>query len=509
MSKTKKAIIFNCAILLIIAILLLISFYQLSLVNNVKIFEKNLFIVASIFLTIITIAISNIIFFSKNVTTEKVFLLTVPIICIIFMICMPMFRSHDELRHWTKAYEISTGKFVASVIDEKVQSELPTSVANGVNKYWRNIKYGDVIKSLNNDLNENDTKLQSMKEVALYSPVQYMPQVLGILIAKIFTNKVIILAYMARLFNLIISVAIMYLTIKTIPYGKKVLLLLSLLPLSIEAFSSMSPDAITISVIFLFIAYVLKLKENKEELINKKDILILSILSIIIALCKIVYIPIVFLLLLLPKEKFKTHKQKYLIIIPIITFSIIINLIWLRIANSFLSVSSQGSSATKVVDIIKNPIKYVQILLYTMNYYGNSYFNTLFGSVLAWGEYVKLYFIVPFTFGTLFMFESTTDKELKEKFRKYDIIIMLLISIAVIGLIFTSLYIQWTDTEKSVLIQGIQGRYFIPIMPLVALLLSKIKIHSDYKPDNILKIIGISSILLQIYIMLSIIIVHV
>lgn len=508
MKKKNKIILFNIILVIVLAILLLISYYELSIANNkIGALSTKSFISASIILSCISLIISNIIFIKKEISTSKIFICVVPITCLIFMFVMPMFRSHDELRHWLKAYEISEGTLVSKVIDGEVQSELPAAVANGVNKYWRNIKYSDVLKSMKNELDKNDKKLHSMKEVALYSPVQYLPQSLGISVTKLFTNKVMYMAYMARFFNMIFCLMLVYLAIKITPIGKKTILLISLFPLSIEAFSSMSPDGMTIGIILLFIAYVLKLKFG-DELVKKKDIVILTILSIGIALCKIVYIPIVLLMLIVPKEKFKESKYKYITLIPIIIISFFINLLWLKIANSFLTLSSAGDSSNKVTQILKNPIKYLQTVLYTINYYGDSYVNTLFGSVLAWGEYVKLYYIVPFTFGMLFLFDSTTSKSLKNKFNKFDIILIVCICIVIVGLIFTSLYVQWTDANESNTIQGVQGRYFIPIMFLVAIILSNMKINTEYKEENITKAIGILGIILQVYIMLSIMIIH-
>ena len=59
--------------------------------------------------------------------------------------------------------------------------------------------------------------------------------------------------------------------------------------------------------------------------------------------------------------------------------------------------------------------------------------------------------------------------------------------LAVGGLIFTSLFVQWT-TCGSDSIAGIQGRYFIPILPLLMLLVgSQIKLKTEYDNKNIQK----------------------
>ena len=47
------------------------------------------------------------------------------------------------------------------------------------------------------------------------------------------------------------------------------------MPLSIEAFSTMSPDGITISLSMLLIAYILNIIFKPERVVQKKDIAII------------------------------------------------------------------------------------------------------------------------------------------------------------------------------------------------------------------------------------------
>ncbi|MDE7285831.1 MAG: DUF2142 domain-containing protein, partial [Lachnospiraceae bacterium] len=46
--------------------------------------------------------------------------------------------------------------------------------------------------------------------------------------------------------------------------------------------------------------------------------------------------------------------------------------------------------------------------------------------------------------------------------------VLLCLSLGIILLIATSLYIQWTDISASTYaIEGLQGRYFLPVLPLI------------------------------------------
>ena len=111
-----------------------------------------------------------------------------------------------------------------------------------------------------------------------------------------------------RIVNMIFALFVLYFAIKLMPFGKKLLLIPAMIPIAIEGFTSLSPDAMTISVAFFYIAYILHLAFGTKEQLGIKEKVILLISSIVIALCKIVYIPLVGLILIIPKRIQKCGK---------------------------------------------------------------------------------------------------------------------------------------------------------------------------------------------------------
>ena len=472
--------------------------------NNKLIF----FLLVSIIASIYAIFISIYLRYKKNIKVENIFLYTVPVICIMFMICMPTFKNHDELYHWYRAYEVSTGKFMTGIDGDTLGSMLPENIGSFYGKNWEDITYGDVKDKLSVSIDKENEALIYSETSAVYSFVQYIPQAIGIFITRIFTDKVLLLAYGGRIMNILFSILLIYFAIKKIPFGKKILLVLSFIPIAIEGFSSLSPDAMTISMSFFYIAYILSLAFSKENhIIDAKKIVILTVLSVIVALCKIVYLPLILLMFIIPKEKFKSEKKIKNIILIGLT-AVIINLIWLMIAGMYLSRFREGDSSLQVISILMHPIKYLQNCLYTLNLNGQKYIYSMFGGELGWGEFTQLYAIVPYTIALIFVWITITDQTIKDKFKLYQKVWIALASIAIIGLIFTSLYVQWT-TLGSDSILGIQGRYFIPILPLVAILIgSNLKVKTDYNEVTTCKNIASVGVVLQIWTLLALVICH-
>lgn len=453
-----------------------------------------------IIILVIMILISWCLYKQTDLTTEKLYLYIMPVILVMFLMFMPTFKNHDEVFHYSRIYDITQGNLLTNTINNKPVAHIPKEMFEIVKENSSKMNYEGIKKQFSyNRATDNENVLADMSTTAIYSPVQYTPQVLGMLISKI-TNNLGIMLYMSRLFNLLFALLIIYLAIKIIPYGKNILLILSLLPISIEGFSSMSPDCMTISICFLFIAYILNLLENKDRKICTKDKIILLIMAIVISLCKIVYLPIVGLLLILQRDKYKTRKEQILTNIIIIGIPIILNLVWLYISSKYLATYRNGETSLQFLSILQNPIEYIKTLLYTIDFKGIDYINSMLGAEIGWDELIKFYSIVPIIFFLLLAFVSITDKDIKNVFNKYQKVIIILVILAVIGLIFTSLYIQWTSVESNV-IDGVQGRYFIPIMPLILLILGgNLKIYNNYNKVMIVKTLGISIALLYAYI---------
>ena len=203
----------------------------------------------------------------------------------------------------------------------------------------------------------------------------------------------------------------------------------------------------------------------------------LVISTIVISLCKIVYVPLCLLLFLIPKEKLGSLKKKNAFAISTIVVATILNLIWLIYCSRFLiEFNGRVNSKDQVIFILTNPIQYMVILFRTINFHFNIYYAGLSGDAL--GTYcVKAseIFIYAAIVITSMLFVSNKEGEKKVKIDVPTRIVCLIIFAGIAVLIYTSLYVQWTPL-KSTFINGVQPRYFLPILILVAIIIDNDKI---------------------------------
>lgn len=466
--------------------------------NNIG---KAIFIIGVILINTITI-IEIILVYLEKINIKKSFIMIVIISGLFYISFVPMYRSYDEHAHFFKAYEISEGKLITPLKDGWPITEIPKGMTETLHskydktdRYFIQTYFEDVIRSRNVKLNYSDKVDIGGEYMAVYSPLPYLPQVLAIKFIKLFTNKLILIFYFTRLINLIIAILIVNLALKIIPFGKKYIMFIVLFPTTLAIFSSCSPDSITITFSILYFSYFLKLN-YQEEKINRKQILIISLLGLCIGLMKIVYIPFVFLILLINKEKFKDKIDKKVLIICGIVLPILVNILWLGIAGKYLSIIDNNKSDIQKKYILKEPINYLRICVFTLYKEFSLYLNQMFGGYMEHIEMVKVGDISMILYIPMLVILCLLDSEVKNKLNKKISFVISLILLSIIGLIFTSLYMQWSS-YKNYFINGIQGRYFIEIMLPIMLILGQYNCVKLIKKINLEKLIFIFSIFIN------------
>lgn len=416
----------------------------------------------------------------KNISIEKKFLIIGVPIFIGYMLLMPMFIAHDERFHWFRIYEITEGGILPEIKNNSTGYDVPDAVHTSLP--YSDVKYGDLKEGIKDKIDENNKSFVSDVTMSVYSPIQYLPHIIGVMVGKIVTVRPVLIAFIGRLFNLIISLALLYLAIKIIPFGKNIMLIFSIIPISIEGFTSLSGDGFTICIAYLLIAYIFKLVKSNQKKLTKKDYIALLSLGTIIAFCKLVYIPIVFLMYLLPEKYFKSKKDKFIKITLICLVLLVFNLIWLKLANPYLEVYTQGKSSYQVKYIFSDIIRYAQIFLNSFITQFKDLLFSMYGESLLWSNYVYNYSIVPISLMIITIITCIFDSSLKKQFNTKSIIIISIISIMIVGLIFTSLYVQWTPYAWEKII-GVQGRYFLPFIPLVFIIIGNFT-KKEFKLKN-------------------------
>lgn len=469
---------------------------------NFKVFYHSKYANKVFWISMIGISILAIvgigIFTYKTFNIEKAFLILVTCIGVIYVFIVPIYRGHDEHAHFFRAYEISKGVFNTKIVNNASVTEIPnafeaTTLDTG--KYCNETSYKQNFNFLKVQKVEGENFYEGGSYMAVYSPIPYIPQAVAIFFLDLITNNVAVMFYGARIANLLIAILMLYLAMKIIPYGKKAILYIVIIPTTMAQIASMSPDAMTITSCILLIAYILKVL-NKKEMVNKKDIFILTGLGSLVALCKIVYIPFVLLTLLIPSKKYTSKKSRIISSVLMIMIPIFINLVWLKIAGTHLQLIDNNKSSVQTNFIFANIFEYARIALFTVENCFTYLVSELFGGTLLHNDLVNNGMIVSLPMIIILIFEVLFDKDIKDRLNCKHMICFCISIFIILGAIATSLYLQWSP-YKWYFINGIQGRYFIAILLPFILLLGQNKLINQEKEINMQLIIEYSAIMVN------------
>ena len=421
---------------------------------------------------------------------QNIFLCISAVIGVMMIFIITPGNVPDEPSHYTRTYVDS----VAFSKNIKNEVKMPDSLNLLLNKFTHDvhsltIKYSG--KSYMTELvgDNNYTKLcdniASYENTKYLSFLPYLPSTIINLLSRCLKLPVLLTFLLCRLINLIISTILCYYAIKTTPNFKKVFALIATLPIFLQQAAAINMDFLTNSVAFLFIATVLKYRFNDEKL-NIKDLFILSCEGIALSLCKFGYFPLLLLILLISNKKFNNKKVAIIFKISLVVFLIIIS----YFAN-FTIVSNPNTNTEDMYTIktvILNPINSAKICFKTFvtRFVGDTFSNLI--DSFGWSTKYQLEFSL-WTVGAIYIIMVFIDNEEGVYLSKKDRIIMLSVFSIIYSIIYCAAFTEWTSITSDK-INGIQSRYFIPILPLFYIAISnnffKINIKDKWKLYSIL-----------------------
>lgn len=435
----------------------------------------------------------------KDFSIEKLFVLIALLFGLLYVLILPPFQSVDEGMHFFRTYQISQGKIVSQNRDGVVGDILPQSLSNFYELYVPFIKNIDKKQTLENikrdlklDVNPENTVFTEFRNTSLYSPVCYISQLPGVIIAKFFNPSLGFIYYLGRLSNLLIYCLLAYWAIRLTPFYKCPMLLLALMPMSLSLAGAYTCDVAVFGLNFLWVSMILKALTNDR--ITKNFIALLIFLAFLIALTKS-YILILPLIFLLPINKFK-NKPEYLSCIAGVFLAVSAGLFITYLCNKELTLNMKDTVANADLQfefIKSHPLSYIWVLVKTFLIKTPRIYITMIG-VLGWQD-TKLDFITYLIYPVLMYFAVMADnfKFTLAKWQKYIIGFVLIIGTIIT---YTSLYLMWSPVGNNVVL-GLNGKYFIPMMLPLLLLFKKDAAKFDYEKVKFAIVIALILILVS------------
>jgi uncharacterized membrane protein len=420
---------------------------------------------------------------ADSYTLPRIFLVLSLVFGNLFVAIIPPFQAADEPFHFLRAYQITDGAWAPRQADIRgIPSHVfPASLfdiwlAFSHIGFHTDVKtsYRDIRRGFEIPLDPGRKMLIALPNTSHYSPLCYLPQCLGISIGRLFGAAPLMLMYLGREGNMLAWALMGYLALRIAPAIARPLFLLLMMPMAMYLAATNSADAPTSGFAILFTAVVLRYSGEPANSIDVRRRLILLLLCAAVCLCKFAYAPLLLLLFLIPPANFGPPR-KYAISLAILFLAgAAAWAIWTYECSA--SLNSRINSSFNVVpsaqfDLLRqHPLHFAPVLWNTFRAQGWTILK-LYVGLIGWYDV-----LVPSWFAAVYLaalFLSCVP--ISEHFRLPPLkkISMTILPASIISLFLIAFlsFLYWTPVGASQ-IDGIHGRYLIPLTPAVFILLS-------------------------------------
>lgn len=391
----------------------------------------------------------------------------------------------DETSHFARVYQLSKGVILPPMEENNFGGKIPENLITLSDYVKQDLLDNRGGGSLSRKDITNRKKYQELGDVgfsktqtqyiwsASYSIVSYTGSLLGVIVANIFGATINQAILFARIGALVVYAAVIFLTLWILRKTKLkwIFFVLALLPISLYQASVVTADNVANGLALLLIALVMRLCiEGYEN--NNKNLLYLAIATaILLPLVKINYIILSASLLVLPAYHIQYRKLrinlKYLGLVAATVCGVLWSLAVRVTAHGPVSQRPDGAPITpnkQLLFILSSPLKFMVVTARTVVHDIDSYLQSLL-ALIGWN-----YVTIPTAFILLLsisIFVAMLFAESDLEKIKREIFIVAGFSVLGMASIFVALYMAFNPTGYRV-IEGVQGRYFLPfVMPVL------------------------------------------
>ncbi|RJP95088.1 MAG: DUF2142 domain-containing protein [Desulfobacteraceae bacterium] len=407
---------------------------------------------------------------------ESVFLVMALIAGLYMVFITGPFQAPDENTHFFRAYQISEGKIFSERFEDQTGARLPEDLINAGKDFFSvpfhpetKISGHQIIQNLRDPFTSSQRTFLSFPNTALYFPICYIPQAIGIGIGRLFDISALGLMYFGRVFNLLCWCGLVFTAIRVTPVFKWIFVLVGLMPMAVFLAASLSADSVINGCSLLFIASVLHERFTDNHKMSFKLKWAIGVMAVFLAMMKQVYAPLVGLLLIIPENRYGGWKKKILYCTAVAISSLLCLYLWgIEIKRIYVPLNG-ANMGEQLSFILAAPQEYAKILMRTIWIHWPGWMGSLIG-ILGWLDTILPEWIYLTYLPALAVTALLERREKGDIFCPMEKTAALGFACLSFLLIATAQYLSWNKPE-ALIIEGIQGRYLIPLLVPILLTL--------------------------------------
>lgn len=443
---------------------------------------------------------------------EKKYGVILAISCIVFTFVFPPTTVPDETHHYLSSYWLADCLQGQASFADSSSFPMRDSDWQMLSGSSNSVSYDSYKVVFDNFelFDSSDEVYEASYSFSLGSEnvVTKLGSVLAIVLGKAIGLGAYPVFYLGRLFNSAYFILLTLAAYKLIPFAKNIIVCISLLPMTLHLAASFSYDSGIIGLALLLTALLCRSIVNDGP-ISAKELIAIGVCVVFLAPCKLIYTPIGLLFFLIPKERFGGLKNKLIIGFTFIALALISIGIFrlpgvVSLASPSNSIDSRGTETGtffSLGDMVDDPLSAISLYFRTLMVNGDFYLTSLIGGSLGWFQAnLRAPYFYLFVYCVVMLIAAQKDSSDSNDFPpslKY--VCLVIICLCLFGCML-SMYLGWTFNTESI-IQGVQGRYLLPVLLLGLMVVRWRPLAIDLKLDggisiflcvlNILYLIGL------------------
>lgn len=425
---------------------------------------------------IITTIIMLFMFYRNQQKTENYLLVLGLGIGSVFILLFPPNTAPDEHAHMATVYRNVNQMLFKDALDENGNVYVRKTDLEVENLIDVSLHSEDYYFDRISEKTDEERVLYNLKPIKVPF-FAHLPQTIGVALGWLFQCNGIVSIYLGKITALLFYLACCYFSVKIIPWGKMILTTIALLPMSMEMATSFSYDCTVNALCFLFIAYTIYLIYEKQS-VSWKDYLFLGVIAAWMAPCKIAYVFVCGIVFAIPRVKSKNAKWVLGAKFGVVFIGVLIVLLSrITLLNGLIDSSSSTyinvetgmiqERGIPLSKILGDPVYSMGMVFNTLLTQSEQYLGNMFGRELGWLQ-VKISWIYIIGFIIILLWAVIADQRPEMCMNSFQRWLIAILSMIMLGGIVLSMWLDFTP-EGINFIAGVQGRYFLPFLPMLCL----------------------------------------
>ena len=420
------------------------------------------------------LVITAAVFLLNECSVERLYPVCALLLGLIYLTALTPLSVPDEATHYQSAYELSNVLLLRA--DKRGTGDSADfDYTDFTLHHNTSAGYSRIAGSINAPAEQGEeTAIPRPRE--RYYFLMYLPQAAGVAAARVLGFNFIWTFWLGRLFNLLFYVLLTWWAIRIVPRFKALFSLVALAPMSLHQAASFSYDAFVNALALLLFALLLRAILTEKPW-DSRAFGTALVVNMLLTPAKVVYYPITALALLIPNSRFRNKKTRIMVLLAFFLLPLLFMLLFRRRPLTATAVAAAGSVVNRegrhiytLSFLLGHPAQTVKMFLstalkdsvYWMECAVGFSFSGLTLPVSDW---------IPLVYIALLVLASIQKEQEAHCLRRRVRCAFFAVAFVVSILVLLSMCVGWTSDTSDV-IQGVQGRYFIPILPLALLTLN-------------------------------------